>query len=115
MFLNAISSESTYVDAYVGLAAVAADIPDYCYLSIHYASQALVMDPDFVFEHRAAYDWRDLHLILAECYYATAEYDSALAHAQTLDPGFAPDTQGEDYLELLLLKIEELVAVYGGF
>jgi tetratricopeptide (TPR) repeat protein len=114
-FFNAISSESTHVDAYVGMAAVTADIPHYCNLSIHYASQALVLDPDFVFEHRASYDWRDVHLILAECFYSTAEYDSALAHARALDPELDLDPQAEDYLELLLLKIEELVAVHGGF
>jgi tetratricopeptide (TPR) repeat protein len=112
-FYSVVSRDTTLVDSYVGMAAVSLGIPDYELAKV-YASYALAQAPDFVFEHRARYDWRDLHLILAECYYATADYSSALAEVQVLDPTFEPDPLEENYLELLLLKIEALVAVYGG-
>jgi tetratricopeptide (TPR) repeat protein len=112
-FDGAASRDTTLIDPLMGRAAAALGLSWYDY-AITDASRALSKDPRFVFERRTSYDWRDLHLILAECYYATADYDSALAHSQALDPQFDPDPLAEDYLELLLLEIEALVAVHGG-
>jgi tetratricopeptide (TPR) repeat protein len=101
------------VDPLVCLAAVYSDLPDYN-KAISNAQQALVLEPSFVFQHRASYDWRDIRLILAECYYATAEYASAHSEVMELDPLFDLDPGSERYAELLLKKIEELVSTYGG-
>lgn len=111
--LKCLDRDPTRVDPLVCLAAVYRDLPDLD-AAISSAQQALALEPEFVFQHRSSYDWRDVRVILAECYYAMADYQSAYLEVRELDPGFELDPADEDFAELLLLQIEELVSTYGG-
>jgi tetratricopeptide (TPR) repeat protein len=111
--LECLERDPTRVDPLVCLAAVYRDLPDLD-AAIENAQQALALEPTFVFHRRSSYDWRDLRLILAECFYALADYELAYAEVRELDSSFEIDPADEDYAELLLLKIEELVSLYGG-
>jgi hypothetical protein len=108
-----LERDPTLADALVCLAAVYRDLPDLA-AAVASAQQALALDPEFVFEHRTSYDWRDVRLILAECYYAMADYESAYLQVRELDAEFELDPGDEQFAHLLLLKIEQLVSTYGG-
>jgi hypothetical protein len=113
-FQSAIDLGVTTADPLAGLAAVYRDIPDF-ELAIGYAQDALDLDPDFQFAHNSSFDYKDLHLILAQCYYAEAEYASAQTEVDILNPLNTLNPDNPTYVRNLLLEIESLGVSYGGW
>lgn len=56
--------------------------------TIDNAKEVLEADSSWKFSHDTTCSASDLHLLLAECYYAKGEFDSSLAEVQILNPGF---------------------------
>lgn len=112
-------------DPDAGLAVVLRDLPDLDG-AIASALDALGASPAWSFSHRPSIDWRDLRLILAQCYFrkGPGTYDEAQAQVDILDPGngLAPgspaswtvgETTYDTYAEALLMAIEALEAAIG--
>jgi len=56
--------------------------------AIDKAKEVLTADSSWKFSHDTTCSASDLHLLLAECYFAVSEFDSSLAEVQILNPGF---------------------------
>ncbi len=113
-FLAAVSLGLTSAHPLAGLAAVYRDVPEYD-LAIQYALDALALDSDYQFSHNSNFDYNDLHLILAQCYYAQGEYVSAQTEVDTLNPLNTLDPENPTYVRNLLLEIESLGDIHGGW
>jgi len=125
-FLAANSAGLTTEDANAGLAVAYRDLPD-LNNAISYANTVITNEPSYVFSHRTSIDYKDMHLVMAQCYYRLGEssFSDAQAQVDILDPGngLDPGTPGtwvvdsvtyNTYAEALLMKIEELEASIGG-
>lgn len=113
-FQTAITRGTTSADPLAGLAAVYRDIPDFD-LAVENALAALALDADYQFAHNASFDYNDLHLILAQCYYAQAEYTLAQAQVDVLNPLNSLNPTNPTYVNNLLLEIESLGDIHGGW
>nr|CAI78807.1 hypothetical protein [uncultured Latescibacterota bacterium] len=113
-FSVSITLGITTADPLAGLAAAYRDIPDLD-LAIQYALEALGLDSDYQFAHNSSFDYHDLHLLLAQCYYAQSEYASAQAQVDVLSPLNTLDPASPTYVGNLLLEIESLGNTYGGW
>lgn len=111
--LECLERNPVLVDPLIGLAAIYRDLPDFR-MAVDYCRQALLADPDFEFQHQPRFDWKDIMLILAECYFALGQYDLAYAEIQALDPEVDLDPAAESFNSDLLQEIEALVSIYGG-
>jgi len=106
-----ISKGDTRPDPYAGKAPVCRDIdPPEFSNAISAAATALTKDSDFEFEHYDDFDWRDLRIIKAQCYFALLQYSQAVAEIDALggndvDPGDP---------EAIAAEIERLEDLYGG-
>jgi tetratricopeptide (TPR) repeat protein len=78
--------------------------------AIDAAIAALTKDSDFEFEHYEDFDWHDLRLIKAQCYYALNMYPQAVAEIVALG-GSVDDPNSADEIAT---KIEDLGDLYGG-
>jgi tetratricopeptide (TPR) repeat protein len=123
---NARVKGLTTADPYAGLAIVLRDLPDLDG-AIAAANAALDLAPTWSFVHRTSIDWKDLGLVLAQCYYrkGSATFAQAQAQLDLLDPDNGLDpaqpatwTVGEQsyntYAEALLMAIEAVEADIGG-
>jgi tetratricopeptide (TPR) repeat protein len=119
-----IASGEHKTDAFAGRAAAALEMPDYP-LSIASADSALTRDPDYFFERQAAYNSGDLRLILAQSYFALAEYGASQDQVDLIDPGngldpsdaetwVVGDTTYPTYESALAILIERLWSLEGG-
>ncbi len=75
------------------------------------AQAALEIAPRYVFGHDDTIDWRDLRLILAQCYFHEGEYELANAEVDSLDEGNPQDQASETFVEDLLGEIQRLGTV----
>jgi tetratricopeptide (TPR) repeat protein len=116
--LNAASTGSTMNDAKMGLAAVYRDFPD-LNAAITYASAVIAADSHYVFSKRTSIDYKDAHLIKAQCYFRLGKDSFPQAHVEInylcAIEGIAglpePGTvSGAEYERQLGLKLEELSA-----
>ncbi len=84
-------------DADAGLAVIYREVPNLL-LAISHALTVLGSDPLWVFTHRTSIDYRDMRLLLAQCYFRQGEawFDEAQAQVDILDPanGLDPQDQG---------------------
>jgi len=106
-----VSQGDTRPDPYAGKAAVCRDLdPPQYQNAITAAATALTKDSDFEFEHCDGFDWRDLRVIKAQCYFALAQYPQAVAEIEALG-GHDVDP---DIPEEIAAEIERLEGLYGG-
>ncbi len=123
---NALAGGLTTADPQAGLAIVLRDLPDLDG-AIAAADAALVITPAWSFVHRTSIDWKDLRLVLAQCYFrkGSATFTQAQAQLDLLDPGNGLNpaqaatwtVEGVDYdtyAEALLMAIEVVEATIGG-
>ena len=93
----------------------------------NHALTVVTDDPDWVFSHLTSIDYRDMHLLLAQCYFRMGEawFDEAQARVDILDPanGLNPAVPGtwsgggvtfSTYGAALMTAIMELETVIGG-
>lgn len=86
--LAAIAKGWTGVEADAGLALAYRALPDYL-SAINHALAVVTADSDWIFSHMTSIDWRDMRLLLAQCYFNRGEewFDEAQAQVDLLDPG----------------------------
>jgi tetratricopeptide (TPR) repeat protein len=106
-----ISNGDTRPDPRAGKAPVCRDLdpPEY-EEAISAADAALSLDADFVFEHYEDFNWRDLRIIKAQCYFALQEYAEAVNEIEALGGSVSDPTSAAEIAE----EIEDLEAQYGG-
>ncbi len=122
----AIAKGLTTVDADAGLAVAFRGVPDLP-SAISHALTVVTGDPDWEFSHLTSIDYRDMHLLLAQCYFRQGEewFDEAQAQVDILDPanGLDPADSGSwsvggesygTYGAALMTAIMELEAAIGG-
>lgn len=107
--MAALGSLTMEADVSAGLSAVRKAQGDY-EGAIAAAASALTKDANWTFAHYGGTDYRDLHLILAQSYYALGPSSYSLAHDQVdiLDPANGLDPQSSSYAADLLLAIEAI-------
>jgi tetratricopeptide (TPR) repeat protein len=106
-----ISKGDTRPDPYAGKAPVCRDLdpPEFAD-AISAAATALSKDSDFEFEHYDDFNWRDLRIIKAQCYFALLQYSQAVAEIDALGGN---DVDPDDP-EAIAAEIERLEDLYGG-
>ena len=85
--LSFTNPDSITLDAKAGLA-FAYQAQKLDTLAIDKAKEVLTADPSWKFSHDTTCSASDLHLLLAECYFAISDFESSLAEVQILNPGF---------------------------
>lgn len=106
-FTQCISLSSTHVDAHAGLAFVYNAEKEY-QSSVSAAITALSIDSSWLFAHDQTINYQDLHLILAECYFALGNFSDSLAQVQILNPSFTADVGTFEGRSALAEEIERL-------
>jgi tetratricopeptide (TPR) repeat protein len=107
---------STLADAYAGCAPVYRDYetePAHFDSAIAAASEALALQATYAFSHDTSFDWRDLHLIMAQSHYGLGEFPDANTHVLALG-GITLDPESSTFVEDLAAEIERLEGIYGG-
>lgn len=102
-------------DCYAGSSPVYRDLdsrPSHFDSAVVYASNALSLDRVYVFEHDQSYDWHDLHLIMAQSYFALNDYLSANARVDSIG-GNPQDPGSPTFVQDLADEIERLETIYG--
>ncbi len=125
-FLLAINTGLSSMDAHAGIAGVYRDLSDLD-SAIQSASTVLQNTPSYQFSHRLSIDYKDMHLIMAQCYYRKGESHFIYAQAQVniLDPSnnlnpsdpltwIVSGVTYDSYAEALLKMIEKLETTIGG-
>ncbi|HEQ99191.1 MAG TPA: tetratricopeptide repeat protein [candidate division Zixibacteria bacterium] len=114
-----VSGQPEIVDAYMGLAAVYRDLPNY-QAAISNADDVISADSSYQFSRRTSIDYRDAHLIKAQSYYRLGSSNFPEAHIEVnylcddlgLDPVPDPSTlEPAEYEQALVDKIAELTAL----
>ncbi len=106
-FQIAINLDSTFVEPKAGLAFVY-NAQQKDSESIVLANSVLQAAPNWVFRRDTSIKAADLHLLLAEDYFAIGEYQLSLNQVQILDPSFSADVTTIQGLMLLANEIELL-------
>jgi tetratricopeptide (TPR) repeat protein len=115
-FAWCISNGETGPDPYAGQAPVLRDLdPPQFSNAITAASTALSKSSTYEFSHNEDFDWRDLRLIMAQCYFQLKDYTQALAQVDILDPSNTVDPSGPafEYRRDLAAAIEDLEEEFG--
>lgn len=115
MAIAGSKTSGVLVDSYAGSAPVYRDLdtrPSHFDSAAVYASNALSLDRRYVFEYDGDFDWHDLHLIMAQSYFALNDYTSANARVDSLG-GNVQDPGSPTFIEDLADEIERLETVYG--
>ncbi|MBD3219260.1 MAG: tetratricopeptide repeat protein, partial [candidate division Zixibacteria bacterium] len=116
-----VSSQPEIVDAYMGLAAVYRDFPNYS-LAIENADSVIASDSSYQFSKRTTIDFKDAHLIKAQSYYRLGSDNFPDAHIEVnylcgilgLDPVPDPATlEPDEYEQALVDKLEALADLIG--
>ena len=121
-FTNAVANfqstldERDDIDANMGLAAIYRDQPDYV-TAISNASEVIEADSNYQFSKKTSIDYKDAHLIKAQCYYRLGSDEFPEAHIEVnylcddLGLNLLPDPSNlepSEYEQALVEKIEEL-------
>ncbi len=110
---NGMSDEP---DPYAGKAVVYRDYDaasDHFSQAITAALTALEKDRRYVFSHYTSFDWKDLMIVLAQCYFALKDYTTANAWVDSLPDSHPADPQSETFVSDLSAEIERLESIYG--
>jgi tetratricopeptide (TPR) repeat protein len=118
----AAESDSIAIDVNMGLAVVYRDYPN-LRGAIEKASDVIESNPDYVFSRIPSIDYKDAHLIKAQCHYRIGGSDLELARMEIdllcdlLDVDHLPDpgtVPGDEYNILMAQKLEQLTALVEG-
>jgi tetratricopeptide (TPR) repeat protein len=115
-FGECITFDNVLAEAYAGCAPVYRDYetePAHFDSAVAMATQALSLAASFSFSHDLSFDWRDLHLIMAQSHYGLGEFLEAKAHVDSLG-GVSLDPESDTFVEDLAAEIERLEGIYGG-
>jgi tetratricopeptide (TPR) repeat protein len=113
-FDDALSHGFRGVDPRAGQAIVYRDVEPANYtLAIAAAQTALAADADYQFAHDPELNYLDLHLILAQSYFAMGDYTDANDEVAVLG-GNVQNPASATFVEDLLAEIERLGQVVGG-
>lgn len=101
-------------DPHAGRAPVYRDVdpPEFAN-AVSTATTALSLDRRYEFEHDGTFDWRDLHLIMAQSNFGLGHYDLANAEVDSLG-GHVQNPASPTFVEDLADEIERLETLYGG-
>ncbi len=102
-------------DSYAGSSPVYRDLdtrPSHFDSAAVYAANALSLERRYVFAHDDAFDWHDLHLIMAQSYFALNDYALANARVDSLG-GNVQNPASPTFIEDLAGEIERLETIYG--
>jgi tetratricopeptide (TPR) repeat protein len=114
-FTESLSRGLPTVDPYAGQAIAYRDHePPGCREAITSADSALHRDLRYVFLHAQELDWRDLRLILTQCYFETGEYDLAKTQVDSLNPDNVLDPDLDTFVADLLTEIQRLTQEFSG-
>ena len=123
--LDEVIGTGEYVeDAFAGRAATALAASENL-LAIASAESTLARDHVYEFSRHDKYNWRDLRLIMAQAYFALAQYSDAQAQVDILDPDNGLDPADSEswvvdgqthltYEAALAMEIEWLRSTEGG-
>lgn len=101
-------------DPHAGRAPVYRDLePPQFSSAVSSASSALSLDRRYSFGHDTTFDWRDLHLIMAQSHFGLGQYDLANAEVDSLG-GNVQNPASSTFVEDLADEIERLETLYGG-
>jgi tetratricopeptide (TPR) repeat protein len=101
-------------DPHAGRAPVYRDLaPPQFSNAVSTASSALALDRRYIFEHDTTFDWRDLHLIMAQSQFGLGQYDLANTEVDSLG-GNVQDPGSSTFVEDLADEIERMETLYGG-
>jgi tetratricopeptide (TPR) repeat protein len=106
-FSSCISLNSSYEDGHAGLAFVYNAQKHYL-LAITSANSALSQNSTWFFQHDETLNHNDLHLLLAECYFALLNFENCLAQVKILNTSFTADITTYDGRAALAAEIERL-------
>lgn len=106
-FSSAITLNANLTDAHAGLA-FAHNAQKSYQSAINSANTAIGLESGWDFSHDETLDYKDLHLLLAESYFATLDFTSSLAQVQILNPSFTADVNTFDGRSALAAEIERL-------
>jgi tetratricopeptide (TPR) repeat protein len=107
-FESALTGGFPGAGPHAGKAIVLRDLEPVDYgAAIASVNAALGIDPNYVFAHDTALDWKDLRLILAQSHFALGEYAEANAQVGVLG-GTVQDPASPRFVEDLLAEIERL-------
>ncbi len=106
-FSSCISLNSSFVDANAGLAFVYNAGKSYQLSNIS-AIEALNQNATWTFLHDETLSYKDLHLLLAENYFALLNFGDSLAQIKILNPSFTADITTYDGKTALAAEIERL-------
>jgi len=117
LFQSAIDNGLATPDALMGLAVVYRDYPNYL-LCMTKSAEVIEADSFYVFSERTTIDYKDAHLIIAECAYLLGSSHFPTAHDEINylcgllgepeplpDPGTLP---GDEYEMLVAEKLEDI-------
>ena len=79
--------------------------------SISFANRVLAVRPNWSFSHDATVSAADLHLLLAEDYFAMANYNASLVEVKALNPAFDADVSAVHGQAALAGEIERLRSI----
>jgi tetratricopeptide (TPR) repeat protein len=102
-------------DFYAGSSPVYRDIdtrPSHFDSAVVFASDALALDRRYIFSHDNDFDWHDLHLIMAQAYFALNDYTSANSRVDSLG-GDVQNPASPSFVEDLAAEIERLETIWG--
>jgi tetratricopeptide (TPR) repeat protein len=101
-------------DPHAGRAPVYRDLdPPQFDNAVSTATTVLSLDRRYTFEHDKSFDWRDLHLIMAQSHFGLGRYDLANAEVDSLG-GIQQNPASPTFVEDLAGEIERLETLYGG-
>jgi len=113
-FDAALNNGFAGADPHVGKAILLRDLRPVNYAAaITEANTALSIDSDYAFVHDTELDWKDVRLILAQCYFATGQYDEANSQVGLLG-GTMQNPASDTFVEDLLAEIQALGELIGG-
>jgi len=119
--LNVITDQMDDPDAFMALAGIYRDYPNY-QMAISYASEVIDHDSNYVFSKHTSIDFKDAHLIMAQCYFRRGNNYFSSAHievnylCQLEGMQMLPDPQtlsGADYELFLSQTLESLSSRLG--
>ncbi len=109
-FNSGLELDSSNVDMLSGIAFVYNASKDY-QNSIMKANSALSIKSHWTFSHISTIDYKDLRLLLAENYFAVADFQSSLSEVKILNSSFNADVTTQSGITELSLEIERLKGI----
>lgn len=109
LFFEGFQKDTSYVDIVAGLAFVR-NAQKYYSSSNNWAQSALYNMNHWYFPHDNSLDYKDVHLLMSENYFALADFESSLLQVQEL-VSFTTDVSTQEGITELGLKIEELKSI----